>query len=305
MRNPVWKASTDPLRKAYVNEINVDETGDQTTIYQEITTNTPQLGMTWDSLAPPADYPSLLGQVRLAQLERGPVLDVQLQPVRRVQHGVAEQRQRAAARPACGRRFPTGSTAPRCSKTLGGAETNPALTHILPPGTDGSQDLPANYNPYPYNPTQAKSLLTAAGFTSSHKLNLKYLYRSRQPGRHQAVPEHPVTAERARRRERDRGADQPVGLLRQVPDRHDVADAGADRRLGLHRCGLEPGLVRELGGVLVRPAVLQPRRIPGQRRKQLRLPLRRHGQLAGQPRRWRRPPRRRPTCTGRRRTRRS
>ena len=51
VRNPVWKASTDPLRKAYVNAINVDETGDQTTIYQEITTNTPALGMTWDSLA--------------------------------------------------------------------------------------------------------------------------------------------------------------------------------------------------------------------------------------------------------------
>ena len=36
MRNPEWKASTDPLRKAYVNAINVDETGNQTTIYQEV-----------------------------------------------------------------------------------------------------------------------------------------------------------------------------------------------------------------------------------------------------------------------------
>ena len=41
VRNPEWKASTDPLRKAYVNEVHVDETGNQTTIYQEITTNTP------------------------------------------------------------------------------------------------------------------------------------------------------------------------------------------------------------------------------------------------------------------------
>ena len=64
VRNPVWKASTDPLRKAYVNAINVDETGNQTTIYQEMPTNSPSLGMTWDSLPPPADFPNLLNQVK-------------------------------------------------------------------------------------------------------------------------------------------------------------------------------------------------------------------------------------------------
>ena len=44
VRNPQWKASTDPMRKAYVNAININETGTQTTIYQEIRTSSPALG---------------------------------------------------------------------------------------------------------------------------------------------------------------------------------------------------------------------------------------------------------------------
>ena len=52
-RNPQWKASTDPLRKAYVNAINVDETGNQATIYQEMATGSPSLGMSFDALGRP------------------------------------------------------------------------------------------------------------------------------------------------------------------------------------------------------------------------------------------------------------
>jgi peptide/nickel transport system substrate-binding protein len=43
-RNPMWKASTDPLRKAYVNAINVDETGSQATIYQQMATGSRRWG---------------------------------------------------------------------------------------------------------------------------------------------------------------------------------------------------------------------------------------------------------------------
>ena len=67
-------------------------------------------------------------------------------------------------------------------KVLGGAIINPPLTHILPAGIDGSQDVPAGYNPYPYNQDKAKSMLAAAGFTASHPLQLKYLYRSDSQG---------------------------------------------------------------------------------------------------------------------------
>src|ERR1035438_2470401 len=64
VRNPEWQASTDPLRKAYVNAINVDETGSQTTIYQQMATGSASLGMSFDALVPPADDPDLLNLIK-------------------------------------------------------------------------------------------------------------------------------------------------------------------------------------------------------------------------------------------------
>ena len=49
----------------------------------------------------------------------------------------------------------------------GGSVVSPPLTHILPPGIDGSQPL----DPYPYNPTKAEQLL------GSQHLTLKLLYQ--------------------------------------------------------------------------------------------------------------------------------
>jgi peptide/nickel transport system substrate-binding protein len=64
------------------------------------------------------------------------------------------------------------------TKVLGGPVVNPPLTHILPAGIDGSQGVPASYNPYPYDQAKAKSMLASAGFTASKPLQIKYLYRS-------------------------------------------------------------------------------------------------------------------------------
>ncbi len=52
MRNPAWKASTDPLRKAYVNEIQVTETGNQQAIQQQLQANTSAADMEWDAFPP-------------------------------------------------------------------------------------------------------------------------------------------------------------------------------------------------------------------------------------------------------------
>ena len=50
VRNPAWKASTDPIRKAYVDAINVTETGNPTTIQQQLQTNTAAASMEFDSV---------------------------------------------------------------------------------------------------------------------------------------------------------------------------------------------------------------------------------------------------------------
>jgi peptide/nickel transport system substrate-binding protein len=181
VRNPVWNASTDPLRKAYVNAINVDETGNQTTIYQQMPTGSASLGMSWDSLAPPANFPNMLNQIKSgshnvnlgATYSNNPFI---------VFNTVSPNNDKALGKVDVRQALMYGIQRSQLQKVYGGAETNPALTHVLPAGIDGSQDLPANYDPYPYNPDKAKSMLTAAGFTASHPLQLKYLYRSDSQG---------------------------------------------------------------------------------------------------------------------------
>ncbi len=181
VRNPQWQASTDPLRKAYVDAINIDETGNQTTIYQQMSTGSASLGMTFDSLVPPADDPSLLNLIKSgshlvnlgATYSSNPYL---------VFNTVSPNNGSALGKAAVRQALSYGIERSQLTKTLGGATTNPPLTHILPTGIDGSQDVPAGYDPYSYNPGKAKSMLAAAGFTASSPLTIKFLYRSDSQG---------------------------------------------------------------------------------------------------------------------------
>ncbi len=177
VRNPVWKASTDPLRKAYVDAINVDETGNQTTIYQEMSTGSPSLGMSFDALVPPADNPTLINMIKSGSHLANLAETFSSNPYM-VFNTVSPNNAGALGKVQVRQALSYALDRSQMLKSIGGEQTNPALTHILPVGIDGSQGTPANYNPYPYDVSKAKSMLAAAGYTSSHPLVLKLLYRS-------------------------------------------------------------------------------------------------------------------------------
>jgi len=180
-RNPEWKASSDPLRKAYVNAINVDETGNQATIYQEMATGSPSLGMSFDALVPPAAYPQLLSMITSGSHLANLGATYQSNPFL-VFNTVSPDNGRALGKVAVRQALCYGIERSQLIKTLGGTAVNVPLTHVLPPGTGGAQDVPSGYDPYPYNPGKARSMLAAAGFTASHPLTLKLLYRSDSQG---------------------------------------------------------------------------------------------------------------------------
>ena len=182
VRNPQWKASTDPLRKAYVDAINVDETGNQTTIYQQMPTGSASLGMTFDSLAPPANFPNMLNQIKSGSHNVNLGATYSTNPFI-VFNTVSPNNGGALSKVAVRQALSYGMERSQFQKILGGPIINPPLTHVLPDGIDGSQDVPKGYNPYPYNPEKAKSMLAAAGFTASHPLQIKYLYNTDSQGR--------------------------------------------------------------------------------------------------------------------------
>ena len=166
-RNPAWSASTDTVRKAYVNEIDVNETGNQTAIQQQISTNVSSADMEWDSFVPAPDIPGLVSS-------HNPNFNLQSEYSTNpyiIFNTASPNNSNALQNAAVRQAVEYAINRADLTQDLGGPQVSPALTQILPPGIGGSS--PA-YDPYPYDVSKAKSMLSAAGI--SH-LTLKFLYR--------------------------------------------------------------------------------------------------------------------------------
>ena len=166
-RNPAWSASTDPIRKAYVNEIDVNETGDQQAIQQQISTNVSAADMEWDSFVPATDIPGLVSS-------HNPNFNLQSEYSTNpyvIFNTVSPNNNKALQNTAVRQAIAYAINRSNLIQDLSGPTVSPPLTQVLPPGIGGSSPT---YDPYPQDVNKAKSMLAAAG--ASH-LTLKFLYR--------------------------------------------------------------------------------------------------------------------------------
>jgi peptide/nickel transport system substrate-binding protein len=184
VRNPAWRASSDPIREAYVDQINVTETSGlleadfAPEVQQILQTDAAAGGMEWDVSVPPGAVAGLA-----AQMKRGGH-DFSLGPTYSAVPFIAfnlvsPNNHSALAKVAIRQAISYGINRSHLIQAAGGPILNPPLTHILPDGINGAQYVPKGYNRYPYNWVRARSMLAAAGYPNG--LTLKLLYPTASP----------------------------------------------------------------------------------------------------------------------------
>ncbi len=172
-RNPVWSAATDPVRKAYVDKIVVDETVSQDSTQQQLQTGTPSADMEFDNAPPPSQIPGLLAK-KDPNLNIGPTASSNPYVVYNFASpnnggAMGKLKVRQAISYAINRA--------NIIQVLGGDKLNTPLSHVLPSNIVGGEN---NFDDYPYDTAKAKQLLSEAGYPNG--LTLKFLYRNASEG---------------------------------------------------------------------------------------------------------------------------
>jgi peptide/nickel transport system substrate-binding protein len=170
-RNPTWDATTDPIRKAYVDEIDVNETGQPQAIQQQLEANTVGADMSWDAFPPVGEIPRLLRSKDPnfylgASYGTNPYIVYNL---------VSPSNSGALSKVQVRQAISEAINRDNLIQVDNGPQVSPPLTHVLPAGISGTKSN-TSFDPYPYNVDKAKQDLAAAGFPNG--LTLKVLYRS-------------------------------------------------------------------------------------------------------------------------------
>jgi peptide/nickel transport system substrate-binding protein len=172
-RNPAWTAASDPVRKAYVDKIVVNETSTQDSAQQQLETGTPSADMEWDAFPPATQIPALIAKGD-PNLNLGVTASTNPYVLFNT---VSPNNNKALANVKVRQALSYGINRANIIQVLGGPTINPPLTHVLPPNIVGGE---TNFDLYPYNVTKAKAMLSAAGFPNG--FTLKLLYRNSSQG---------------------------------------------------------------------------------------------------------------------------
>jgi peptide/nickel transport system substrate-binding protein len=176
-RNPAWDPASDPIRKAYVDKVVINETVSQDSIQQQLQTGTPSADIEFDSFVPPSQLPALIAK-KDPQLNLGegsssnPYL---------VFNTVSPSNDKAMQKKEVRQALSFALNRTNIIQVLGGPKIAPPLTHVLPANIVGGEQ---NFDLYPNDPTKAKQLLAQAGYPNG--LTLKMLYRNASEGQSKA-----------------------------------------------------------------------------------------------------------------------
>jgi peptide/nickel transport system substrate-binding protein len=170
VRNTAWSASSDPVRKAYVDKIVVTETDQQTAIVQAIETNSANADMMWDVGVPANDIPALVAS-------KNPDFQLQTESATNpyiVWNTISNNNGGALKNVLVRQALSYAISRQQLVQNHGGPDVLVPLPHLIAPGTNGSSP---SFDPYPYNVAKAKQLLAQAGHPH---LTLTMLYRPSQ-----------------------------------------------------------------------------------------------------------------------------
>jgi peptide/nickel transport system substrate-binding protein len=173
VRNPAWEASSDPVRKAYVDKIVVNETVTQDSTQQQLQTGTASADMEFDNFPAPSQLPGLISR-KDPNLNLGETASTNPYLVFNTaspndNKAIGDVKVRQAISYAINRADIT--------QVLGGPKIDPPLTHVLPANIVGGEK---NFDLYPHDLAKAKQLLTEAGHPNG--LTIKILYRNASEG---------------------------------------------------------------------------------------------------------------------------
>jgi peptide/nickel transport system substrate-binding protein len=167
-RNPSWDAATDPIRKAYVDNININETLTQDSVQQQLETGTPSADMEFDSFTPASQIPGLLAK-KDNNLNIGPSSSSNPYVVFNT---VSPNNNKALADVKVRQALSFAISRANLIQVMGGPVLNHPLSQVLPETIIGGE---TKFDLYPYDVAKAKTLLTAAGFPNG--FSVKFLYR--------------------------------------------------------------------------------------------------------------------------------